>query len=41
MEILSDHLTLYAGGGLVSGSEPEKEWMETINKMGTVGSLIR
>lgn len=32
--------TLYAGGGLVNGSELESEWNETISKMKTIMSII-
>jgi isochorismate synthase len=33
--------TLYAGGGLLSSSELEDEWMETERKMATMKRVIR
>lgn len=40
MKIHSDHLTLYAGGGLLPSSELEPEWKETEAKLQTMLSLI-
>lgn len=40
MNILSDKLTLYAGGGLLASSEPESEWQETEAKMQTMNRLL-
>ncbi|MFM9986938.1 MAG: chorismate-binding protein [Flavobacteriales bacterium] len=41
MRILPDHLTLYAGGGIVPGSDPEKEWEETEKKMEVMLSVVQ
>lgn len=40
MEILPEEYLLYAGGGITSHSEPEKEWEETNNKAQTLLSAI-
>ncbi|MEA3443152.1 MAG: isochorismate synthase [Bacteroidota bacterium] len=40
MQFLNNGLVLYAGGGIVKGSEPEKEWAETENKTKTLLSII-
>lgn len=40
MEILPEEYLLYAGGGITSRSEPEKEWEETNNKAQTLLSAI-
>ena len=41
MRIQTDHLTLYAGGGIVPGSDPEKEWEETERKMDVMLSVVQ
>lgn len=41
MNIDSDTLTLYAGGGLIRSSETQDEWRETERKMQTMNRLIR
>lgn len=41
MEIGSDALLLYAGGGLLSTSEAESEWRETEDKLQTLLTLLR
>lgn len=40
MEILADHLRLYAGGGLLATSVRESEWRETENKLQTMKRII-
>lgn len=40
MELLHDHAVIYAGAGIVEGSVPEKEFIETENKMRTLLDLI-
>ena len=40
MNITSEALTLYAGGGLLASSELEDEWQETEKKMRTMKNLI-
>lgn len=40
MNISSEQLTLYAGGGLLASSELEDEWLETEKKMQTMLNLI-
>ena len=40
MNITSEVLTLYAGGGLLASSELEDEWQETEKKMRTMKNLI-
>lgn len=40
MEIQGDNYRLYAGGGLVDASVETAEWLETVAKMGTMGSVI-
>jgi isochorismate synthase len=41
MRIQANNLTLYAGGGIVSGSDPEKEWEETERKMDVMLSVVQ
>jgi isochorismate synthase len=41
MQILPDKLILYAGGGIVAGSKPEKEWKETQIKTSVLLSLLK
>ncbi len=40
-EIHDDAIGLYVGGGLTAGSEPEKEWQETVNKSKTMLSVVK
>lgn len=40
MNVESDKLTLYAGGGLLASSKLEDEWQETENKMFTMLRLV-
>jgi isochorismate synthase len=39
-QLFSDAVLLYAGGGIVKGSSPAKEWQETVEKMKTIGQLF-
>lgn len=39
-QICGPQLRLYAGAGIVSGSEPELEWQEIERKAATLGSLL-
>ncbi len=32
--------SLYVGGGITEASNPEKEWEETVNKLGTIAGLL-
>ncbi len=32
--------SLYVGGGITEGSDPESEWLETVKKAGTMNSII-
>jgi isochorismate synthase len=41
MRVAGSVATLYAGGGLLSSSELEDEWMETERKMATMKRIIR
>lgn len=41
MHIDNEHLTLYAGGGLLASSELDDEWTETEKKMQTMRRLLR
>ena len=34
--VKGNEITLFAGAGVVPGSEPEKEWQETDAKLGTM-----
>lgn len=36
MEVFEDSVVLFAGGGITKDSDPEAEWKETENKMGTL-----
>ncbi|MBC7426107.1 MAG: chorismate-binding protein, partial [Bacteroidia bacterium] len=36
MRIYEEDMVLFAGGGINKGSDPEKEWTETENKMKTL-----
>lgn len=40
MQFFDDHAVIYAGGGITSSSDPEKEWQETENKMRSVTNLL-
>ncbi|RAU83369.1 chorismate-binding protein [Pontibacter arcticus] len=40
MQLLSHEAILYAGAGITSESDPEKEWHETQHKMNTIGSVL-
>lgn len=41
MHVSSDSARLYAGGGVLGESDPEKEWQETELKMNTLLNVIR
>lgn len=41
MQMLADSVTLYAGGGLLSTSQVESEWIETQRKMKTMRRLLQ
>lgn len=36
MQVFHDSVVLYAGGGITKDSNPESEWVETVNKMETL-----
>lgn len=36
-----DHVTLYGGAGIVEGSDPEAEWLETAAKMRGLDDILR
>jgi isochorismate synthase len=40
-QIQKGHANLYVGGGLTSESDPELEWLETVNKSRTLLNLIQ
>ena len=40
MEVFEDSFVLFAGGGITKDSDPEAEWRETENKMGTLLGVI-
>ncbi len=40
MQLFSDALILYAGGGITAESDPESEWEETETKMRTLSSIF-
>ena len=40
MEVNGTHAVLYAGGGIVKGSDPANEWKETQNKMDTLKRVL-
>lgn len=40
MRFEGEQVHLYIGGGLVKGSDPEKEWQETVYKSTSMGHLI-
>lgn len=39
-KILDDEITLYAGAGITSSSQPEKEWDETEGKLFSIGKYL-
>jgi isochorismate synthase len=41
MQLFKNSATLYAGAGIIQGSDPEKEWMETEEKMETLLRYLR
>lgn len=41
MNIEENHLTLYAGGGILASSQLEEEWQETENKLQTMQRLTK
>ena len=40
MELQNKSLIVFVGGGIVAGSEPVQEWLETVEKSGTMMSII-
>lgn len=40
MQFFENHAVIYAGGGITSSSDPEKEWQETENKMRSITNLL-
>lgn len=40
MQVFSDGIRLFAGGGITAHSDPEAEWTETENKMQTIGNHL-
>jgi len=40
MEVSSEHIVLYLGGGITAASDPEKEWLETEAKAGTLLDIL-
>ncbi|MCM4152240.1 isochorismate synthase [Arenibacter sp. N53] len=40
MQILGNKVKIYVGGGITSGSVPEKEWQETIDKSSTMLNIV-
>lgn len=40
MQFFEDHAVIYAGGGITSSSDPEKEWQETENKMKSITKVL-
>ena len=40
LQVAKEDAILYAGGGVVPGSEPESEWEETSRKLSAVGSVL-
>ena len=41
MELYNDCANIYVGGGVTASSDPEKEYIETCNKMNTMKKLIK
>ena len=40
MQLRNDEAILYVGGGITKDSEPEKEWVETVNKTKTMKNVF-
>lgn len=40
LQVVPQGVFLYAGGGIVPGSDPETEWEETVRKLSTVAPLV-
>ena len=40
LEVYDNILSIYVGGGITSGSDPEKEWYETMNKSQTMTDML-
>lgn len=40
LEVYGNILSIYVGGGITSGSDPEKEWNETMNKSQTMTDIL-
>jgi len=40
MQVFADKIVFYAGGGITEGSNVDKEWEETEQKMQTLISLL-
>ncbi len=40
LQYFTDHAVLYAGGGITSASDAEKEWQETENKMRSITRIL-
>lgn len=40
LQMTSEGVFLYAGGGIVPGSVPESEWEETVRKLSTVAPMV-
>ena len=40
LQIFSNEVRIYVGGGITKDSEPEKEWEELLNKSGTMMALL-
>ncbi len=40
MQVFENEARLYAGAGITADSDPEKEWLETENKLKTVGKIF-
>ncbi len=40
MEIYRDHAIIYVGGGVTADSDPDKEWLETVNKSKTIKIVL-
>lgn len=40
MEVQNNTINVYVGGGITKDSDPEKEWIETVNKSSTMMSVV-
>ena len=40
MQLIGDSAKVYAGGGIVASSDPEKEWQETVDKARTMMQVL-